>query len=149
VSGTYLFHTLFHKKRVHSLAFRYELTICHHSSAETLVFVCIISVKDNIVDFLFLQKSKILGSILPVFGKNQSSLGVLGDVLTCLCVVGRVNANGDTASKKAAVEGETPLRCIETDDVYGSELFKFKGDQRLGELKALIIVLPEVYGFLC
>lgn len=65
---------------------------------------------------------EISGSILPIFSHDDLGLGMLGDVLAGLQVVGGVDADGDAPGEEAAVEGEEPLRGIEADDIDSGEL---------------------------
>lgn len=91
---------------------------------------------------------EISGSILPIFGHDYFSLGVLGDVLTGLHVVGGVDADGDAPGEEAAVEGEEPLRGIEADDVDSGELRVLVSDECLCEFEALVVVFSEIHGVL-
>lgn len=70
------------------------------------------------------------------------------DVFAGLVVVGSINANRDTTRKETTIECKTPLWRIEPNDVNGSELIIFEGDQCLGELEAFFIILAKGYGFL-
>lgn len=142
---TYFIHALLYEDRINSFSLRDKFLICHYFSSKSFIFESIISVKNNIVDFIPFQKSKILSSVFSVFSEDQLSLTVLGDVLTCRSIICRVNADGDAAGENSAIEGKTPLWRVEANDVDGSKFFKFESDQRLGKLKAFIIILAEVY----
>lgn len=142
------FDPLLHKLGIDSIPFRDELGVRNDLIAVLLILEGGVFVEYDEVDLSSLKERVVSGSILPIFSHDDFGLGVLGDVLAGLRVVGGVDADGDAPGEEAAVEGKEPLGCIEPDDIDSGELGELVGDECLGEFEGLVVVFPEIDGVL-
>lgn len=84
-------------------------------------FISVVIVQDYKLDFAFLQQVKVFLSQFKIFCDDNSTLGMLGNILARFNGICGINSSRKATGKYTTKKCDVPLRSVESNYVQGCE----------------------------